>query len=441
MKILIAYYSRTGSTEKLAEMIEREFKKRGHTVDVEKIKPIKEHSFWYWWNLRIIKGECDIYPPKIKDVSKYDVICIGSPNWTRVSLPVAKYLKEIKGLEYKNIGFFATTALWPQIEWYILSAYLLDSTFSRIIEKRGGRIIDNILLSSFFKRWSPNSKYGEKIIKKFCQKLETPTLSLKSYFLKQKEIENNRLLIVVLSLFLFFSLLFQIITSRLGLRILSWNEYFYIFIIAFFNFLAILTMLAGKTWVFLGKYLTSVSLSAIAATIVLFLSPIYVIHGRSLFLGYILIFILISLFRDLKALIFTGLLVFLSYFYLFFNYPQKGIILPQIDIILLFLTLLTFSSITQNLHRHYIGLLEAQEEVEMAKTTLEIKVAARTRELKELSESLERQVKARTKELQEKIEQLEKFNKLAVGRELKMVELKKEIKSLKKEIENLKTKK
>jgi len=66
---------------------------------------------------------------------------------------------------------------------------------------------------------------------------------------------------------------------------------------------------------------------------------------------------------------------------------------------------------------------------------LEIKVAARTRELRELAQSLEEQVKSRTKELQLKVEELEKFHEIAVGRELKMVELKREVGKLKKKLE------
>ncbi len=52
---------------------------------------------------------------------------------------------------------------------------------------------------------------------------------------------------------------------------------------------------------------------------------------------------------------------------------------------------------------------------------------------------LEEQVERKTQELQEKVEELEKFHKIAVGRELKMIELKEEIQRLKEELERSKT--
>lgn len=75
-------------------------------------------------------------------------------------------------------------------------------------------------------------------------------------------------------------------------------------------------------------------------------------------------------------------------------------------------------------------LKKTTEALEEARATLEVKVLARTIELEELTKNLEEQVKQRTQELREKVKELEKFQKFAVGREMKMVELKKEIKTL-----------
>jgi len=87
----------------------------------------------------------------------------------------------------------------------------------------------------------------------------------------------------------------------------------------------------------------------------------------------------------------------------------------------------TFNEMIKDLRESHTALGEA-------KTVLEIKVAARTRELKELAERREEIIVERTKELRERIEELEKFQRLTVGRELKMVELKREIKKLEEEL-------
>ena len=55
---------------------------------------------------------------------------------------------------------------------------------------------------------------------------------------------------------------------------------------------------------------------------------------------------------------------------------------------------------------------------------------------KKFDEEMKRQVEERTKELQDKVKELEKINRLTVGRELKMIELKKEIRRLKEETES-----
>jgi methyl-accepting chemotaxis protein len=74
---------------------------------------------------------------------------------------------------------------------------------------------------------------------------------------------------------------------------------------------------------------------------------------------------------------------------------------------------------------------ERTADLQKERDNLEQKVMERTSELTVLNHSLEDRVKDRTLELQKKISELSKFNRIAVNRELKMVELKKEIKNLK----------
>ncbi len=93
-----------------------------------------------------------------------------------------------------------------------------------------------------------------------------------------------------------------------------------------------------------------------------------------------------------------------------------------------------------NITGYFLGLFNLTEikkieaALEEAKKVLEIKVAARTKELRELTERQEEIIEERTKEIKEKLEESERFQKLTIGRELKMIELKEEIEKLKEEL-------
>ncbi len=98
--------------------------------------------------------------------------------------------------------------------------------------------------------------------------------------------------------------------------------------------------------------------------------------------------------------------------------------------------------------------MNVQKDLEKAHSNLEIKIDERTKELKDLTKGLDaanQQLKASNqqlkdanqelidteKTLKEKLRDLEVFNKATVGRELQMMELKKENDQLKKQIENI----
>lgn len=65
---------------------------------------------------------------------------------------------------------------------------------------------------------------------------------------------------------------------------------------------------------------------------------------------------------------------------------------------------------------------------------LEDKIQKRTTELEDLKISLETQVEERTKQLQKNLEEMDKFKELTIDRELKMVELKKELEKMRAEV-------
>ncbi|MCX6789632.1 MAG: HAMP domain-containing protein [Candidatus Gribaldobacteria bacterium] len=83
--------------------------------------------------------------------------------------------------------------------------------------------------------------------------------------------------------------------------------------------------------------------------------------------------------------------------------------------------------LADSFNRMSSDLKRSRTALEESKDILEIKVTARTKELNELNKNLEGKVEERTKELQKRLDELERFHRLTVGRELKMIELKKEL--------------
>jgi PAS domain S-box-containing protein len=70
---------------------------------------------------------------------------------------------------------------------------------------------------------------------------------------------------------------------------------------------------------------------------------------------------------------------------------------------------------------------ERTKELEEAKKGLEAKVADATQELQQMNKNLEVQVAERTDELKRKLLELERFNKVTMGREMRILELKEEL--------------
>jgi hypothetical protein len=99
--------------------------------------------------------------------------------------------------------------------------------------------------------------------------------------------------------------------------------------------------------------------------------------------------------------------------------------------LLMILLFIIISFFSDKLHEIIKELFKKEKELSEAKGVLEIRVKARTQELEREKISLEQKVQERTAELQKKINELEKFQKISVGRELKMIELKKEVDRLK----------
>ena len=439
MKILIAYYSRTNSTRELALAIKAELERRGHSIDMEDVKPKQEHGFWYWFLIRIFKGECDIEQPKIENFLGYDAVCIGSPNWTRLSLPMARYLNTALKVEFKNIYLFSTTALWPWLEWYVFSAYFFNLTSRKIINKKRGRFALDIMLSSLFKKkWGVNSSYGKKKITELCDGVEKPIVSYKDYVLIQRELEKGRFLTIsFISIFTIFGIALLFFWFVFG----TGGHFFYqsliFFLVIFLSSAIIVYLITKNVAIALIKYIATISVVAGWFLANFLLSPP---SHQEITVPFLFIIFFLSFLKDVRVIVFTGLVYFFGYIVFFASSPPQSFSLID-DLSIFFLITFFVASILRSSHKNYLSLLGYQDDLEdrtLKLNTTYKNLLAVTRVLREEKEELEnlknnlgKIVEERTKELEGKVEELERFHDLTVGREMKMIELKKEIEKLK----------
>lgn len=90
-----------------------------------------------------------------------------------------------------------------------------------------------------------------------------------------------------------------------------------------------------------------------------------------------------------------------------------------------------FNDMLDNIRDAQKKIREVEIKLKENNLNLERRIHERTEDLVKLKSNLEITVFERTKELQEKLSELEKFKELTVGRELKMIELKKKLEELK----------
>jgi len=168
MKILIAFFSRTGRTETLMKQIRSIMETRGVSIEWEEIKTAGASSrfaelkkdlhnyptvfiglFKSAWRDRFTatytQTEEDILPLRFPDVSRFDRIIIGGPKWARISYPVARYIRTVKGLAGREVGSVSTFG-GPPLPVFELE--LIEQSMNRILAEAGASVIAHLGISS-----------------------------------------------------------------------------------------------------------------------------------------------------------------------------------------------------------------------------------------------------------------------------------------------------
>lgn len=107
-KILIAYYSHTGNTRKVAEAIQQQI--GGDLFEIETVEsyPSEYNDMALQAKLELANNVHPKLKSKVKNMADYDIVFIGSPNWWgNIAAPVSSFMAE-NDLKGKKVIPFIT---------------------------------------------------------------------------------------------------------------------------------------------------------------------------------------------------------------------------------------------------------------------------------------------------------------------------------------------
>jgi len=146
MKPLVVYYSRAGSTKKVAERISTLL-----GGDIEEIHDLTKRSGMFGW----LKAARDAHSRRLttletvkNDPAIYDIVVIGTPIWDHTMSPAVRtYISQYKG-SFKEVAFFCTYTLTK------------DSPFDEMESLCGKKPVATLRLH--VKQEVENGQYAEK---------------------------------------------------------------------------------------------------------------------------------------------------------------------------------------------------------------------------------------------------------------------------------------
>jgi flavodoxin len=151
MKILITFFSATGKTKKVAEIISKELNSDLYEIIPEKEYTSEDLNGYNEKSRTYIEHNTKDSRPKIKDknanIEKYDIILIGFPIWWHIAPPIINTFLEMYNFKGKKIILFGTS-MSEDFGQTIL--YLKDSCKgSEIIEGKVFKKINEIEIKKF----------------------------------------------------------------------------------------------------------------------------------------------------------------------------------------------------------------------------------------------------------------------------------------------------
>ncbi len=137
MRILIAYHSKTGTTEKVAFALQKALEKK-HEVKVARISPEEElKAYQYKKNGKDLRLK-----DPVLDVKGFDLVIVGTPVWSFCPTPIVlSYLRSLRNAKGKRFALFATCTALPGTTIHRMAS---------ILSTKSANVLESLTIRSVF---------------------------------------------------------------------------------------------------------------------------------------------------------------------------------------------------------------------------------------------------------------------------------------------------
>ena len=108
MKIGMVYYSRTGNTKQVVNILEQKLKEKNADFDIIEIEHVNKPGFFAAGRASMKQQELPIKNTDF-DMQKYDIIIAGTPTWAGKPSPfVISFINKADNMKGKKVAVFGT---------------------------------------------------------------------------------------------------------------------------------------------------------------------------------------------------------------------------------------------------------------------------------------------------------------------------------------------
>ena len=131
--MLVAYFSFTGNTRRVAEALTERLQ-RSCDVKTLEVVPTRKRSYLHWLAYSFLPdSEVEIENPMV-DLSAYDVVLLGFPKWTFSCPPLNRFIRRLRNVGRPKFYLFMTCGGFDEQRFLLSIRRKLTKTGCNVIE-------------------------------------------------------------------------------------------------------------------------------------------------------------------------------------------------------------------------------------------------------------------------------------------------------------------